>query len=109
MSGEKMLADKSWERSDKIGNLSWYTPLNYLKELDGVVEVKHDDTSNSSGDWSGHIIQKYYGSYYLMFFSQENHEYSFGVYIGKGQKLSSKNANDAIKEVDAILKDMYHA
>ena len=76
----KFLANKSLEiDGEKFGELTWYTPLKYLGYCDGVIEVKYDVTSNSAGDWSGHIIQKYRGSYWLMLFSQENHEYSFGV------------------------------
>lgn len=104
----KFLANKQFEvNGEKVGRLTWYTPLEYLKEYDGVIEAEHDETTSSAGDWSGHIIQKYRGSYWLMFFSQENHEYSFEVNIGEAIKLCSKNKNSANEEAIGIVELEY--
>lgn len=104
----KFLANKSFEvDGEEFGRLTWYTPLEYLKECDGVIDAEHDETSSSAGDWKGHIIQKYRGSYWLMFFSQENHVYSFGVNIVEAIKLSSKNDNSAKKEAMNIIELEY--
>lgn len=104
----KFLENKSFEvEGDGISRLTWYTPLQFLEDLDGVVYAKHDETTSSAGDWSGHIIQKYRGSYWMMYFSQENHEYSFGVNIGDAIKLSSKNEYCAKIEANDIALNCY--
>ncbi len=58
---------------DVTGRLTWYSPLEYLKDrYPSVVDVDHYETTSSAGDWFGYLIQHVGKRFFLILFSQEN-------------------------------------
>lgn len=45
--------------------------IDFLKSYKSVVKAEFIDTTSSGGDWNGFFVQKIYGNYYLIPFSQE--------------------------------------
>lgn len=62
---------------------TWYKTLEFLNNFKSVVASDFIDTTSSSGNWSGYIIQKIKNNYYLTLFSQENTNSGFRIYTDR--------------------------
>lgn len=51
---------------------TWYEPKKFLKSFKSVVRAEYLETTSSAGDWSGYILQKILGKFYLILFWQTN-------------------------------------
>lgn len=51
---------------------SWYGPQEYFWSYKSVKDVVLFDTTSSSGDWQGYILQELNKKKYVIIFSQEN-------------------------------------
>jgi hypothetical protein len=67
------------------------------------------ETTSSAGDWSGYIVQKINGTFYLIPFWQENRAWNGGGYtFGTGRALASwKGENISRDEIYEILAEVY--
>lgn len=53
-------------------NGTWYAPTKFLESFKSVVRAEHLEQTSSAGDWTGYILQKVLGRFYLIFFWQIN-------------------------------------
>ena len=60
---------------------NWYAPQKYLESKNSIVDTYLYDRTSSAGDWTGYLVQKIGGCYYVIIFWQENN------YPGKGFTL----------------------
>lgn len=69
---------------------SWYAGRELLKVKAPVSIVACDyyDTTSSAGDWSGYLLQKLGGKYYLIAWSQSNNWPSGGYTVSTGDLIA---------------------
>lgn len=51
---------------------TWFAPVKFLEGFKSVIRAEHINQVSSAGDWTGYILQKILGRYYLILFWQEN-------------------------------------
>lgn len=64
-----LLTNREWEVEG-----TWYAPKRFFtdKYFGSVVRAELWNTTSSSGDWDGYIVQKHGRRWYLIIFWQEN-------------------------------------
>jgi len=68
MADKRLLTNRQWHT-----NGNWYAAKRIIKEnFASVVFCDYMETTSSSGDWTGLVIQKLRNRLYVMIFSQEN-------------------------------------
>lgn len=70
---KSVLCNRSYNTADN-DNLrdSWYACLDLFRLFPSVVDVHLLDTTSSSGDWQGYIMQKIGNRWHIILFEQEN-------------------------------------
>lgn len=59
-------------RTFTIQGRGLYVKSEILNKYQSIISVIYIDTTSSAGDWTGLLIQKLYGKYYAIPFSQNN-------------------------------------
>lgn len=86
----------------------WYQPKAELFSKPSVVLAEYQETSSSSGDWSGYFLQKIGQAYHLIAFTQENLYPEDGFELVTGDVVhtfkSKPNKSDVEKVIISVLE-----
>ena len=106
-----LLAEREYDTNHKWFDannvkVGWYAPEEFFNHFVSVINCDYWNTTSSAGDWSGYIVQKLNGWYYLIPFWQENRVWQGGGYtFGTGNILASrKGENISRDEIYEILE-----
>lgn len=88
---------------------TWYEPQEFLMNFKSVVRAEYLDTTSSSGDWTGYILQKFGKNFYIILFWQTNSYPDSGfdivtdaheMYAFSGKEPTRKELEDLIWMVE---------
>lgn len=84
---------------------TWYEPAKFLEnKFKSVVRTEYTETSSSAGDWTGYLVQKLHGRWYVILFWQTNSYPASGFDIETDSMEYFSFDRDAI-EGDVPTKD----
>lgn len=80
---------------------SWYACLDLFRLFPSVVNVHLLNTTSSSGDWQGYIVQKLGNKWYVILFEQENN-YPYKGFMVRTDNKPAIVASHAMSDEEII-------